>query len=212
VALVDHPRQAAGAGEDGQERDLRQRDGGGEVVDEDDLVTGQRQLVASARRRAVDGRDPDLAGVLRGVLDAVAGLVGELAEVDLVVVRRPRQHLDVRPCAEDLVDAAGQDDRVHLGVLEAEPLGRVRQLDVDRQVVGVELELVVVPQAAVGIDLHGQGGHRAVDGQPPMPVVLGRGLEVHGPTGRCPIAHGDPQSLPAASLRGETCYDSRQFR
>jgi hypothetical protein len=213
VALVDHPREATGAGEDGQQWDLGQRDGRGEVVDEDDLVTGQRQLVAAARRRAVDGRDPDLAGALRGVLDAVAGLVGELAEVDLVVVRRPGQHLDVRPRAEDLVDAAGQDDRVHLGVLEPEPLDRVGQLDVDRQVVGVELELVVVPQTALGIDRHGQGGYRAVDGQPPVPVALRRGLELHGRNGRHPIAHGDPQSLPRSSSQGHaTTVDSSAER
>ena len=76
------------------------------------------------------------------------------------------------------------DDGVDLGVLEAEALDGVGQLDVDGQVVGVELELVVVPQPALGIDVHGQRGHRAVDRQPPVPVLLRRGLEVHGRNGR----------------------------
>ena len=62
---------------------------------------------------------------------AVAGLVGELAEVDLVAVGRPGEHLDVGAGAEDLVEPAGDDDGLDLGVLEAQPLHGVVQLDVD---------------------------------------------------------------------------------
>ena len=149
VALVDDPGQAAGAGQHGEQRHLGQRHRRRPVVDEEDLVAGQRQLVAAAGRGAVDGGDPDLAGVGRGVLDAVAGLVGELAEVDLVGVRRPGQHLDVGAGAEHLVEAAGDDDGVHLGVLEAQALDGVVQLDVDAEVVAVELQLVVVAQPGV---------------------------------------------------------------
>ena len=44
---------------------------------------------------------------------------------------------------------AGDDDRAHLGVLEADALQRVVQLDVDAEVVAVELELVARAEAAV---------------------------------------------------------------
>jgi hypothetical protein len=68
-------------------------------------------------------------------------------------------------------------------VLEAEALHQIGQLDVDRQVVGVELELVVGPQAAVGIDLQGHGRDTAVDVHAPVPVATGIGGEIddHGP-------------------------------
>ena len=201
------PGSTASSGTSGQ------RDGGGQVVDEDDLVAGQRQLVATARRGAVHGRDPDLAGVRRGVLDAVAGLVGELAEVDLVVVRRPGQHLDVRPGAEHLLDAAGEHDGVDLGVLEAEALDGVGQLDVDGQVVGVELELVVVPQTALGIDLPWSGwppGRRRTAASAGTAPARSGSPRPHA--GRHPIAHGDPQSPTAhrSASRGEraTTVDS----
>jgi hypothetical protein len=85
--LVGHTRQAAGPGQDRQQRHLGQGHGGGVVVGQDQVVARQRQLVAATGARAVDGRDPGLARVRGGVLDAVAGLVGELAEVHLPRVR-----------------------------------------------------------------------------------------------------------------------------
>ena len=88
-ALVDEPGQAAGARQHAQQRHLGQRHRRRAVVDQHDLVAGQGQLVAAAGRRAVERRDVGLARVRGGVLDAVAGLVGELAEVDLPGVRRP---------------------------------------------------------------------------------------------------------------------------
>ena len=158
-------------GQDGEQRDLREAHGAGSVVDEDDLVARQGQLVAAAGRGAVDGRDPRLAGVGRGVLDRVAGLVRELAEGDLVGVGRPGEHLDVGAGAEDLVEPAGDDHGAHLGMLEAQALDGVVELDVDAEVVAVELQLVVVAQAGVGRDPHRQGGDRAVEGQ--LPVAVG---------------------------------------
>ena len=100
VALVDEPGEPTGPGQHGQQRHLRQRHGRGPIVDEEDLVARQGQLVATACGGAVDGGDPRLPGVGAGVLDGVARLVGELAEVDLVAVRRARQHLDVGAGAE----------------------------------------------------------------------------------------------------------------
>jgi hypothetical protein len=51
----------------------------------------------------------------------------------------------------------GDDQRLDLGVLEAQPVDRVGQLDVDRQVVAVELELVARSMRVLGVDRHGQG-------------------------------------------------------
>ena len=96
-------------------------------------------------------------------------------------VGRPGEHLDVGAGAEHLVEPAGHDDGVHLGVLEAQPLHDVGQLDVDAEVVGVELQLVAVAQAAVGVDLHRQRGDRAVDREPPVPVAVGVAFEVDHP-------------------------------
>ena len=177
VALVDDARQAAGAGQHGQQRHLGQRDGRRAVVDEDDLVAGQGQLVAAAGGRAVDGGDPDLAGVGRGVLDRVARLVRELAEADLVGVRRAGEHLDVGAGAEDLVEAARDDDAAHLGVLEAQPLDGVVELDVDAEVVAVELQLVVVAQPGLRRDPQRERGDRGVDRQLPVAVRRRLGVE-----------------------------------
>ena len=73
---------------------------------------------------------------------------------------------------------AGDDDRAHLGVLEADALQRVVQLDVDAQVVAVELELVAGAEAAVFVDVHRQRGDRAVEAELPVPVLRGVGLVV----------------------------------
>ena len=92
--------------------------------------------------------------MLARILDAVARLVGELAEVDLVGVGRARQHADVGAGAEHARLARAQHHDLHLRVLEAQPLDRVGELDVDAEVVGVELELVALEQAALLVDVH----------------------------------------------------------
>ena len=55
---------------------------------------------------------------------------------------------------------------------------RVGELDVDAQVVGVQLELVVVrPQAGVFAHVHRERGDVAVEGQLPVLVLSGGGFE-----------------------------------
>ena len=105
LALVGQPGQAAGAGQDAEQRHLGQRHRRAAVVDQHDVVAGQRQLVAAAGRGAAKRRQVALPGIGRGVLDREPRLVGELAEIDLVRVRRPGQRADigagaehVRPC------------------------------------------------------------------------------------------------------------------
>ena len=73
------------------------------------------------------------------------------------------------------------DDGVDLGMLEADALQRVGELDVDAEIVGVEFELVVVrPQAGVFLDVHRQRRDRAVEGELPVLVLIGRGFERDG--------------------------------
>ena len=68
---------------------------------------------------------------------------------------------------------AGDDDRAHLGMLEADAVERVVQLDVDAEVVAVELELVAGAEAAVLVDVDRQRRDRALDRQLPVPVARG---------------------------------------
>ncbi len=227
ATLVDDAGEAAGAGQHAEQRDLGQRYRRGVVVDEHDLVARQRQLVAAARGGAVDRGDRAEAGVGRGVLDAVAGLVGELAEVHLPAVRRRGEHLDVGARAEHAVLGAGDDQGLRLGVLEPDPLDRVVQLDVDAEVVAVHLQLVARDDAAVLGDVQRERGHLAVDGQRPVLVLLGRGVEgdlglsrgrgLRASSGRALVegGHGASRGCADAVSRGLTgpiltCY--RQMR
>ena len=161
LALVGDAGEPAGAGQHRQQRRLRQRHRRAAVVDQHDVVGGERELVAAARRIAVDGADVNLFRALGGVLDGEPRLVGELAEVHLGAVRRLAEHADIGAGAEHVVLARLDDDATHLGVLEAQPLHRVVQFDVDAEVVGIELELVVAEPAGL-VDVHDQIGDVAV--------------------------------------------------
>ena len=79
-------------------------------------------------------------------------------------------------------------------VLEAEALDRVVQLDVDPEVVGVQLQLVVGAQPAIGLHLHPQCGDVADDVEPPV-LVCGRlPVEVRERDDRIDFVHR-PSSL-----------------
>ena len=177
LALVGDAGEPAGAGQHRQQRRLRQRHRRAAVVDQHDVIGGERELVAAAGRIAVDGADVDLLGVLRGVLDRQPRLVGELAEVHLGAVRRLAEHADIGAGAEHVVLARLDDDAAHLRMLEAQPLHRVVQLDVDAEVVGIELELVVAEPAGL-VDVHDQVGDVAVVLDAPVPIARGVGLVV----------------------------------
>ena len=146
LALVGDAGEPAGAGQHGEQRQFRQRHRRRAVVDQHDVVGRERELVAAARRGAVDHADGREAGGCARVLDAVAGFVGELAEVDLVGVGRAGQHADIGAGAEHARLARAQQHDLHLRMLEAQPLDRVGELDVDAEVVGIELELVALEQ------------------------------------------------------------------
>src|SRR5262249_29085272 len=127
---------------------------------------------------AVHGADPRLLRLRRGFLEGVPRLVGELAEVHLEPVRRLAEHADVGARAEDALLARREDDGADLGMLEAQPLNGVIELDVHAEIVRVELQLVAGPEPAILLHVHGQRGDRAIDGEPPVLVAGRLGPEV----------------------------------
>jgi len=178
LALVDHPRQPAGARQHREQRHFRQRHRGRAVVGEDDVIGGQREFITAASRGAVDHGDEALPGIFAGIFQPVAGFVGELAEVDFMGVAGARQHADIGAGAEHPVLAGANHDHLHFGMLEAQPLHRVRQFDVDAEVVGIQLELIAFEQSGILIDVHGQRGGVAIDRELPVPVARRIGLEI----------------------------------
>ena len=191
MPLVGDARQPARAGQHAQQRHLGQAHRAAAVVDQDDLVAGQRQLVAAAGARAVDGGQ-ELQPAVRGrVLQPVARLVGELAEVHLPGMAADAEHEDVGARAEHLVLQAGDHHGAHLGVLEADAVDGVVELDVHAQVVAVELELVARRDAAVLVEVGAERGHRAFELELPV-LVAGRvGLVIDAGG----VAHGVSPSM-----------------
>ena len=177
LALVDQPGQTAGAGQDAEQRHLGKADRARPVVDHDDLVAGERQLVAAAGAGAVDRGDEFETRMRARILDPVARLVGKFAEIDLCGVARLAEHVDVGAGAEDPLLAARQDHDAHLGVLETDAVQRVVQLDIDAEIVGIELEPVAGEKPAIFGDIKCQGGDRAVTGEPPVAIARGIGVE-----------------------------------
>ena len=92
-------------------------------------------------------------------------------------MRRLAEHADIGAGAEHVVLARLDDHAAHLRMLEAQPLHRVVQFDVDAEVVGIELELVVAEPAGL-VDVHDQVGDVAVVLDAPMAVARGIGLVV----------------------------------
>src|SRR5207302_6190187 len=127
---------------------------------------------------AVDGREIDLVRMRACVLDREPRLVGELAEIDLMAVARLAEHADVGAGAEHVVLAGFDHHGTHLRMLEAQPLHRIVELDIDREIVGIELELVVRGKPAGRIDVHDQGRDLAVHLDLPVPIAGGLGAEI----------------------------------
>ncbi len=179
LSLVGDARQAAGAGQHREQRHLRQRHRGGTVVHQHDIIGGERHLVAAARRGAVDHGDGAQARGCARILDGVARLVGELAEVDLVGMAGAGQHADIGAGTEHPRLGRAQLHHPHRRMLEPNALERIGQLDVDAEVIGIELELVAFEQPALLVHVHGERRDGAVDGERPMAIArrLGRKID-----------------------------------
>jgi hypothetical protein len=77
-------------------------------------------------------------------------------------------------------------------MFEADALHGIVQFDVDAQVLGIELEFVAVPEAAVLGDVERKRGHRTRKGEFPMPVPGGIGAVIDGGF----IGHGSAPAFP----------------
>src|SRR6185312_5877829 len=87
------------------------------------------------------------------------------------------EHVDVGARAEHALLAAGDYQAMHAGVLEAQPLQCVGQLDIDAEIVRIELELVARLEAAILVDVENQRRDRAVDLHAPMRIMIRVGVE-----------------------------------
>jgi len=125
LALVDEPGQPTGTGQHAEQRDFRQADRARPVVDHNDLVAGESQLVAATGAGAVDRRDEFELRMGARILDAVARLVGEFAEIDFLCMARLAQHVDVGAGAEHALSAARQDHDAHFRMLESDAVQRI---------------------------------------------------------------------------------------
>ena len=63
-------------------------------------------------------------------------------------------------------------------MLEAQPLDRIIELDIDTQIIGIQLQLIALEQASLFVHIHDQGRNLSIDLEAPM-LVAGRvGLKV----------------------------------
>src|SRR6516165_7501560 len=178
LALVGHTREASGAGQHRKQRQLRQRYRGRAVVDQHDVIGRKRELVAAASCAAIDHANGGNAGTLAGVLDPIPGLVGELAEIDLVRVRGAREHTDIGAGTEHAWLGRAQEYDLDRRMLEAQALDGIRKLNIDAEIVGVELELVALEQRALLVDVHQQSGHFAINFELPVAIARRISLEI----------------------------------
>ena len=88
------------------------------------------------------------------------------------------EHADVGAGAEDLLFSRTEDDHLDRRMLETKPLDRIMEFYIDAEVVGIELQLITVEQAALFIDVHDQGRHLAIDLDRPMLVTGRTGLKI----------------------------------
>ena len=178
LPFVNQPGQPASARENGQQRQFRKRHRGRAVVDQHDVVAGKRELVSAAGAGAVDGGKETNAGIVGRVLDPIARLVGELAEIHFVRMGRLRQHPDICAGAENAILVGRHDDGADFRVFEPDPLQRVVKLDIDSEVVGIKLQLIARHQGRFFVHVQREPRDASVKCQIPVMVFVRAGPEV----------------------------------
>ncbi|EEA02927.1 hypothetical protein BH160DRAFT_1779 [Burkholderia sp. H160] len=178
LAFVGHARETARARQHAEQRHFRQRHRRGAIVDQIDFVAGEREFIAAARACAVHRGKKLQARMARRIFEPIAGFVRELAEVDLPCMRRKPQHEDICARAEHPVLQARHHHRADFRMLEANPLDRVVQFDIDAEVIRIELQFVAIANAAVLGDVDAERRDRTVEAQLPVLVLRRRGAVV----------------------------------
>ncbi len=122
------------------------------------------------------------------------------------------QGADIGAGAEHIVLARADHHGAHLRVLEAQPLHRVRELDIDAEIVGIELQLGAGEEAAGWIDVEGQGRDRPVAFEAPMAVAGGLGGKIddhrHVRVKRLRLAQPISIAYGASAVHAEAATDS----
>ena len=191
------PGSTASSGTSGSDTDGRA------VVGQDDVVGGERQLIAAAGRGAVDGADDSAGRNSRSAssMPLRVSLVN-LQKLTLWAWRRAGQHADIGAGAEHRGSCpSAAPPPCTSRMLEAQPLHGVGELDIDAEIVGIQLELIAFEQAAVLVDVHGQRRDLAVDVELPMPVARRIGLEIDPRSAVRPAARSATGSMRSARSR-----------
>ena len=176
--FIDHPRETAGAGQNGKQGNFRQRYCGIAVVDQDQVIHSQRQFITAAGRRPVHRAQVALAREFPGVFNGVAGLIGEFTEVHLMAVGGVRQHADVGAGAEHGGLSGTDHHSFYFRVLKTQALNGIVQFDIDPYIVGVEFQFVAGERTFVLVHVHVQPGDCAGGRQLPVAVTVGMRLEI----------------------------------
>ena len=177
-AFIDQTGKPTGSRQHRQERDLGQRNRRAAIVDKKDVIGRQGQFVAATGCCTIHRAKVSLPRFGTRFLDAIAGLVGELAEVDLMPMASPAQHTDVGAGTKDPFLAGADNHHGDLRMLEAQPLHRIGQLDMDPKIVGVELQLITCEQAAFLRDVEGQVGTVSVYPDTPVAIAAWIGAKI----------------------------------
>src|SRR6202030_465207 len=159
-ALVRNAREAPRPRQYAEQRNFGQRNAGGAVVDQVNLIASESELIATAGARTMHRRDELQSRAAACVLDAVARLISKFAEIDLPRVAGQSEHEDIGAGAEDSILEARDHDRSHLRMLETDALDGVVKLDVYPKIVGIELEFVAFADTAIFRDIHRQRRNR----------------------------------------------------
>src|SRR6516164_357149 len=86
-------------------------------------------------------------------------------------VARSSEHADIGAGGEYPRFSRAYHQRAHLRMLEAQPLERIGELDVDAEIVALE-------QPRFLVDIHDQRGHFAINLELPMVIASGLGLKI----------------------------------
>ena len=149
------------------------------------MIGGQRQFIASARRRPADGAQillPEAA--LASSMELRVSLVN-LQKLTLWVCGEPASMRMLAPAQNTRSLPDLSTTTFTSGCSKRSRCDGVGELDVDTQIVGVELELIAFEQAGVLVDVHDQLGNLAIESELPVAIARRLGLEIdacwHGP-------------------------------
>ncbi len=162
MPFIHQPGEATGPRQHREQRQFGQGNRTRPIVDQQNAVASERQLITAAGSSAVNGAQIRLPGMCGGILNAVAGFIGEFAEINLMGVGRLGQHANVGTGTKHAWVGRRHNHRRHFRVLKAQPLHGIIELDVHPKIVGVELQFIAGAKRRIFLNIHSQHGDPAV--------------------------------------------------